>query len=42
VVLLHMLALGTVRSMHGGGGGGLMGSRGFALVVGFGLLVSNG
>ena len=40
MVLLHMLALGTAKSM--GGHGCLIGSRGFVLVVGFGLLVGNG
>jgi len=38
VVLLHMLALGTAKLMHSHGGP--MGSRGFVLVVGFGLLLS--
>ena len=38
VVLLHMLALGTAKLMHGCGGP--MGCRVLALVVGFGLLLS--
>jgi len=38
VVLLCMLALGTAKLMHSHGGP--IGSRGFVLVVGFGLLLS--